>query len=149
VDVAAGSAGHPFVTYGKNAIAVYVGAGLLAKTLLSIGGRMLGVARSLWYRLYQASTRVGCRSRGLPRWAVTMVGLFYLLASGWTPGDLPQGLRRLVRRCPEPKPPVAKTVPHASEIHGERRVDDYAWLRQKEDPTSGPTSRPRTPTPTP
>jgi oligopeptidase B len=34
----------------------------------------------------------------------------------------------------EPKPPVAKTVPHASEIHGERRVDDYAWLREKTEP---------------
>jgi oligopeptidase B len=35
---------------------------------------------------------------------------------------------------PEPKPPVAKRVPRASEIHGERRVDDYAWLREKGDP---------------
>ena len=33
-----------------------------------------------------------------------------------------------------PKPPVAKVVPKASEVHGERRVDDYAWLREKEDP---------------
>ena len=33
-----------------------------------------------------------------------------------------------------PKPPVAKVVPKTSEIHGERRVDDYAWLREKESP---------------
>jgi oligopeptidase B len=33
-----------------------------------------------------------------------------------------------------PKPPVAKVVPKASEIHGERRVDDYAWLREKQNP---------------
>jgi oligopeptidase B len=33
-----------------------------------------------------------------------------------------------------PKPPVAKIEPRVDEVHGERRVDDYAWLRQKEDP---------------
>ncbi len=33
-----------------------------------------------------------------------------------------------------PKPPVAKVVSKTSEIHGERRVDDYAWLREKENP---------------
>jgi oligopeptidase B len=33
-----------------------------------------------------------------------------------------------------PKPPVAKVDPRVSEIHGERRVDDYAWLREKGDP---------------
>jgi len=33
-----------------------------------------------------------------------------------------------------PKPPVAKAVPRQSEVHGERRVDDYHWLREKEDP---------------
>ena len=33
-----------------------------------------------------------------------------------------------------PKPPVAKVVPRVSEIHGERRVDGYHWLREKENP---------------
>ena len=33
-----------------------------------------------------------------------------------------------------PKPPVAKAVPVTTEIHGERRVDDYHWLREKENP---------------
>ena len=32
------------------------------------------------------------------------------------------------------KPPVAKKVPKATEIHGEKLVDDYAWLREKQDP---------------
>lgn len=32
------------------------------------------------------------------------------------------------------KPPVAKKVPKVTEIHGERLVDDYAWLREKENP---------------
>lgn len=31
-------------------------------------------------------------------------------------------------------PPVAKKVPHKAELHGEVRVDDYYWLRDKEDP---------------
>jgi oligopeptidase B len=33
-----------------------------------------------------------------------------------------------------PKPPVAKTVPVTTEVHGERRVDDYHWLRERENP---------------
>jgi oligopeptidase B len=33
-----------------------------------------------------------------------------------------------------PEPPVAKRLPRTSEIHGERRVDDYAWLRDRSDP---------------
>jgi oligopeptidase B len=33
-----------------------------------------------------------------------------------------------------PKPPVAKIAPRTTEVHGERRVDDYHWLREKENP---------------
>jgi oligopeptidase B len=33
-----------------------------------------------------------------------------------------------------PRPPVAKTLPTVSEIHGDRRVDEYAWLREKSSP---------------
>lgn len=35
---------------------------------------------------------------------------------------------------PVPAPPVAERRPTVTEIHGERRVDDYEWLRQKEAP---------------
>ncbi|HUG35369.1 MAG TPA: S9 family peptidase [Candidatus Limnocylindrales bacterium] len=35
---------------------------------------------------------------------------------------------------PGPIPPVARRIPSEVEIHGERRVDDYFWLRQKDDP---------------
>jgi oligopeptidase B len=35
---------------------------------------------------------------------------------------------------PEPEPPVARARPVVSEVHGERRVDDYHWLRDKHDP---------------
>jgi oligopeptidase B len=31
-------------------------------------------------------------------------------------------------------PPVAKKVPHVETLHGEKRVDDYYWLRGKEKP---------------
>jgi oligopeptidase B len=31
-------------------------------------------------------------------------------------------------------PPVAKTVPHETKIHGDTRVDDYFWLRDKKNP---------------
>jgi oligopeptidase B len=33
-----------------------------------------------------------------------------------------------------PVPPTAKRVPKLDVVHGERRVDDYAWLRDKSDP---------------
>src|SRR5687768_14195873 len=32
------------------------------------------------------------------------------------------------------RPPVAKIVPHRLEIHGDPRVDDYYWLRERENP---------------
>ena len=32
------------------------------------------------------------------------------------------------------RPPVAKTIAEEAEIHGQRRRDDYAWLKNKEDP---------------
>jgi oligopeptidase B len=33
-----------------------------------------------------------------------------------------------------PSPPLAKRVPHVHEAHGDRRPDDYHWLREREDP---------------
>ena len=33
-----------------------------------------------------------------------------------------------------PVPPLAAVRPHIAETHGDRRVDDYHWLRDKEDP---------------
>ena len=33
-----------------------------------------------------------------------------------------------------PAPPIAKRIATVSEIHGEHRVDDYAWLRDKPNP---------------
>jgi oligopeptidase B len=33
-----------------------------------------------------------------------------------------------------PAPPVAKKVPKVTEMHGDRRVDDYDWLREKTNP---------------
>jgi len=33
-----------------------------------------------------------------------------------------------------PSPPVAKRIPHVLEAHGRQRVDDYYWLRERENP---------------
>jgi len=33
-----------------------------------------------------------------------------------------------------PKPPVAARIPHVENLHGERRSDDYFWLREKSNP---------------
>ncbi len=35
---------------------------------------------------------------------------------------------------PVSQPPVAPKIPHVTKIHGERRVDDYFWLRRRDDP---------------
>ena len=32
------------------------------------------------------------------------------------------------------EPPNAKRIPHAATLHGESRIDDYFWLRQRTDP---------------
>jgi oligopeptidase B len=39
-----------------------------------------------------------------------------------------------VPEAPAARPPVAKKVPKHIEIHGDRRVDDYFWLREKTNP---------------
>jgi oligopeptidase B len=39
-----------------------------------------------------------------------------------------------LRDAAAPKPPVAKIAPRTTEVHGERRVDNYHWLREKENP---------------
>ena len=31
-------------------------------------------------------------------------------------------------------PPAAKKVPHKSELHGDTRIDDYFWLKDKKNP---------------
>ena len=33
-----------------------------------------------------------------------------------------------------PEPPVARRVPSVRERHGDRVVDEYAWLRDRDDP---------------
>ncbi|HXY10708.1 MAG TPA: hypothetical protein VEI52_22940, partial [Terriglobales bacterium] len=33
-----------------------------------------------------------------------------------------------------PAPPIAKKVPHVTEIHGRKLVDNYFWLRDKSNP---------------
>ena len=35
---------------------------------------------------------------------------------------------------PNPKPPVARRVPKVDVVHGDRREDDYFWIRDKKDP---------------
>jgi oligopeptidase B len=35
---------------------------------------------------------------------------------------------------PEPKPPIARKVPHVTKIHGDVRTDNYRWLQDKKKP---------------
>ncbi len=43
-------------------------------------------------------------------------------------------LTLVAAQSPVPVPPVAKRVPKVTEIHGEKLVDDYFWLREKTSP---------------
>jgi oligopeptidase B len=45
---------------------------------------------------------------------------------------LPEGVMRTPASARQP--PVAKLIRETSEVHGELRVDDYRWLRNREDP---------------
>ena len=40
----------------------------------------------------------------------------------------------LLSGCGAPEPPVAKIVPHELELHGDVRVDNYFWLKERENP---------------
>ena len=83
VDVAGWKAwAQPFVTYGKNAIAVYVASGLFADTLWALGwAGPDGVEVSLYERLFQIAfaSWLPCRGASLA-FAMTIVLLFYLMA---------------------------------------------------------------------
>ena len=47
------------------------------------------------------------------------------------------------------QPPVAEKQPKTITVHGDSRVDDYFWLREKNEPEGdGAPAKPRTPTPT-
>jgi oligopeptidase B len=50
--------------------------------------------------------------------------LFLLLLAGCQTAPL----------APVTQPPVAKKIPHVTNIHGDRLVDNYFWLRQKDSP---------------
>jgi predicted acyltransferase len=73
---------RPFVTYGKNAIAVYVASGLIADTLYAIRwAGPDGVETSLWQWLYQAlyGSWLPCEQASLA-WASSVVVVFFLMA---------------------------------------------------------------------
>ncbi|MBI1763352.1 MAG: oligopeptidase B, partial [Acidobacteria bacterium] len=54
----------------------------------------------------------------------------------WLSALLALGLFTTTMQAQEapPKPPVAKRVPKTTQIHGHTTVDDYFWLREKENP---------------
>ena len=73
---------EPFCTYGKNAIAVYVAAGLLADTITVIRWPdATGLPVSLKERLFDIlyASWLPCHAASLA-WALSIVGLFFLLA---------------------------------------------------------------------
>ncbi len=53
-----------------------------------------------------------------------MLLMLFFLSSAFTNGEYQQ----------TPQPPLAKMIPSITELHGEKRIDNYAWLREKENP---------------
>ncbi|MEO6364165.1 MAG: oligopeptidase B, partial [Caldimonas sp.] len=39
---------------------------------------------------------------------------------------------------PRPEPPIAPREPHDVSVHGDKRIDDYFWLRRRDDPRTLP-----------
>jgi oligopeptidase B len=58
--------------------------------------------------------------------AILVVALSFAALAGVAQGQPPQAA--------VPVPPVARRVPKVDVLHGERRVDDYYWLRDKKNP---------------
>ncbi|HUR93873.1 MAG TPA: hypothetical protein VMY76_04790, partial [Gemmatimonadales bacterium] len=50
------------------------------------------------------------------------------------PGLAIEEASRLCAGTSAPEPPVARAVPRTTTIHGDTRIDDYFWLRNREDP---------------
>src|SRR5437763_17088212 len=48
--------------------------------------------------------------------------------------SLVSALLFLAAAAEAPKAPIAKKVPKSSTIHGDTRVDNYAWIRDKSNP---------------
>src|SRR5882762_8210831 len=57
-----------------------------------------------------------------------LLGLFLLTGTAMTQTSTAQ------ERTSPLQPPVAKKVPRTEVLHGDRRVDDYYWLREKSNP---------------
>ena len=66
-------------------------------------------------------------NRGLPAFAVPVESLSES-ATRVAPEARPRHLELL------PSAPIARTIARVSTVHGETRVDEYSWLRDREDP---------------
>ncbi len=56
------------------------------------------------------------------------------LAAGCSPSTPPADAPAEPAAAMHPAPPMAAAVPHAMEKHGHRRVDDYYWLKDRDNP---------------
>jgi len=63
---------------------------------------------------------------------LALLGVVALWALAYAP-DCPRERGR-VSRLPDLAPPVAARIPHTEVRHGETHVDDWAWLRNPDDP---------------
>src|SRR5579859_1759585 len=68
--------------------------------------------------------------RGMPRLYDELLPVIWSVPSDIKPSPAPhtETLTHL------PSPPIAQKIPHITEIHGRRLVDDYFWLRDKSNP---------------
>jgi oligopeptidase B len=57
-----------------------------------------------------------------------------LIAPAGTPLDYPETQPLTPELGDEPVPPVARREPRVQTVHGETRIDDYFWLRDRGDP---------------
>ncbi len=67
-------------------------------------------------------------------WAALLALLVLLPSAACTGGGTPTAAPAPVQATAPAEPPVAKQVPHRLETHGDVRIDEYYWLREREDP---------------
>src|SRR5262245_18644855 len=96
--------------------------GLPSRTRSSRAPRTRASSASMYAVTSGNSGMIGVRARGSgPAAAVVMCPDDTMMSESGTPAR-------------GPVPPAARVIPRIDTVHGDRRVDDYFWLREKDNP---------------
>jgi oligopeptidase B len=69
----------------------------------------------------------------MKRLPLSLPALLLLLLAAFTPTNIPI-MAQTQTNDAAPAPPIARRVPHTTEVHGTKLSDDYFWMRDKKNP---------------